>query len=61
MSIPLLSQLSDLAPIGIAVVVAAAVWFFLLRVRPTKLKSADDVKNVIGGGKPVVLEFFSNM
>ena len=47
-------------PLGIFVALIG-LWFFVFRQRATKLDSKAEFNNRIGGGQPVVLEFFSNL
>ena len=46
--------------IPIVVVVGLIGLWMLLRNKATKLSSGADFDAVIGGGRPVVMEFFSN-
>ena len=36
------------------------IWFFLLRTRGTQLESRNQFDEMIKGGQPVVVDFFSN-
>lgn len=42
------------------VAILIGVWFFLLRTRATRLEGKDQFTTLLGGGQPVVVDFFSN-
>src|SRR5688572_27274087 len=59
-----ITALSSLTRIVISVVLGGGIIFLWFAVRPTEtnrvnVQTAEDVENLIGAGKPVVLEFFS--
>ena len=61
MSRQLLDLLPD-NPLPLVILVALiALWFFVFRQKATKLDSKAEFHEVIQGGQPVVLEFFSNL
>jgi hypothetical protein len=37
-----------------------AIWYFFLRTRATQLESRYQFETIIKGGKPVIVDFFSN-
>ena len=49
----------DSATLGIILLVIG-VWFFLLRTRGARLDATNEFDALIAGGRPVVVEFFSN-
>ena len=36
------------------------VWYFFLRTRATQLESRQQFDTMIQGGKPIIVDFFSN-
>jgi hypothetical protein len=48
----------NLAPLIVILVLILA--YFLLRNRPSSLSSIEEFNTLVNGGKPVVVEFFSN-
>ena len=42
------------------VLLLIGIWFLLLRTRATEIESRDEFEAMINGGKPLVVDFFSN-
>ena len=46
--------------VAIAIVIALLAGYFLLRTTPSDLSSIEELQAIMNGGKPVLIEFYSN-